>query len=229
MQTILLCDDEENIRHMIRKYAEYDGFEVEEAADGEEALKLADQKVPDLVIMDVMMPGMDGFAACRRLREKYADLPFIMLTALDQEYDKIHAFHIGVDDYVVKPFSPRELMMRIRAILRRSSKDGSHIRRFVQEGLEIDFDAYTVQVDQHPVMLSLKEFDLLAFLIRHGGQVMPRQRILHAVWGDDFYGDERTLDTHIKLLRKQLGPYSRWLATVRGVGYRFEKQDIAEK
>lgn len=223
MQTILLCDDEEKIRRLIRKYAEYDGFAVEEASTGEEALRLADLQAPDLVVMDIMMPGMDGFATCQRLREKYPALPFIMLTALDQEYDKIHAFHLGVDDYVVKPFSPRELMMRIRAILRRSGKDAAHMQRFVREGLEVDFDAYTVKVDRQPVMLSLKEFDLLTYLLKHCGQAMPRQRILQAVWGDDFYGDERTLDTHIKLLRKQLGPYSRWLSTVRGVGYRFEK------
>ena len=228
MAVVLVCDDEEKIRQLIRKYAEFEGFSVLEAANGMEAVKICASQPVDIVLMDVMMPEMDGFEAVRRIKQDHKDLPFIMLTALGEEYDKVHGFDLGVDDYVVKPFSGRELMMRIHAVLRRSGQDEGSANVFTVDGLKIDFDAHTVSVDGQRVSLPLKEYDLLVYLVKHEGQVMRREMILEAVWGMDFYGDERTLDTHVKLLRRDLGPYANRVVTVRGVGYRFEKESTGQ-
>ena len=176
----------------------------------------------DIIIMDIMMPELDGFSACREIR-KTCDTPVIMLSARGEEYDRIHGFELGSDDYVVKPFSPRELMMRVEAILKRSSGQGRQEKDvFQQDGLAIDFTARTVSIDGERVSLSPKEYDLLFYLVKNKNIALTRERLITEVWGYDFYGDDRTLDTHIKLLRKSLGPYSRFIVTLRGVGYRFE-------
>ena len=224
MPKLLVVDDEQNIRAMIRKYAEFDGYAVEEAGDGMEAVEKFRAGAFDLIIMDVMMPELDGFSACREIRKADEQVPIIMLSARGEEYDRIHGFELGVDDYVVKPFSPRELMMRVSAVLKRSQASQATPAREVYkyEGLTVDFTARMVFVDGVQEDLSPKEYDLLFYMVRNRGIAMTREALITNVWGYDFYGDDRTLDTHIKLLRKSLGPYARLIVTLRGVGYRFE-------
>ena len=222
MTRILVVDDEIRIREMIRKYAEYEGFQVTEAGDGMEAVELCETQAFDLIVMDIMMPNLDGFSACRQIKKTAPDMPIIMLSALGEEYDKVHGFDLGVDDYVVKPFSGKELMMRIHAILKRTRSGAGET--FRTGGLEIDYSARTVSVDGVRVGLSPKEYELLVYLVKNAGIALTREQILQTVWGYDFFGDDRTLDTHIKLLRKNLGEYSRMIVTLRGVGYRFEKE-----
>lgn len=223
MAKILIVDDEIKIREMIRKFAQYEGFETEEASDGQSAVNLALKTDFDCIVMDIMMPVMDGFTACRIIR-KEKNTPIIMLSALSEEYDRIHGFDLGVDDYVVKPFSCKELMMRIHAILKRTSKELLN-NEFVMDGFKINFDARTVSLDDEIVQLSPKEFELLQYLVKNRGIALTREKLLQNVWGYDFFGDDRTLDTHIKLLRKNLKEYSRYIVTIRGVGYRFEKEN----
>lgn len=225
MIRILVVDDEEKIRMLIRKYAEFEGNQVTEAASGMEAVELC-RKDPnrfDIIVMDVMMPELDGFSAVKEIR-KTCSLPVLMLSARGEEYDKIHGFELGVDDYVVKPFSPKELMMRIGAIMNRVRPQSGEPRRNVVsfEGLSIDFDARIVTVDGARAELSPKEYDLLSYMVNNKNLALTREMLITNVWGYDFYGDDRTLDTHIKLLRRSLGPYSKFVVTLRGVGYRFE-------
>ena len=224
MTKLLVVDDEQNIRAMIRKHAEFDGYAVEEAGDGMEAVEKFRAGAFDLIIMDVMMPELDGFSACREIRKADEQVPIIMLSARGEEYDRIHGFELGVDDYVVKPFSPRELMMRVSAVLKRSQASQATPAREVYkyEGLTVDFTARMVFVDGVQKDLSPKEYDLLFYMVRNRGIALTREALITNVWGYDFYGDDRTLDTHIKLLRKSLGPYARLIVTLRGVGYRFE-------
>ena len=222
MTRILVVDDEIRIREMIRKYAEYEGFQVTEAGDGMEAVELCETQAFDLIVMDIMMPNLDGFSACRQIKKTAPDMPIIMLSALGEEYDKVHGFDLGVDDYVVKPFSGKELMMRIHAILKRTRSGAGET--FRTGGLEIDYSARTISIDGVRVGLSPKEYELLVYLVKNAGIALTREQILQTVWGYDFFGDDRTLDTHIKLLRKNLGEYSRMIVTLRGVGYRFEKE-----
>ncbi|HIS78589.1 MAG TPA: response regulator transcription factor [Candidatus Caccousia stercoris] len=225
MYQILVVDDEENIRSLIKKYAVFEGNVVFEAADGMQAVEMCREHPNDydIIIMDVMMPELDGFSAVKELR-KYCQAPVLMLSARGEEYDKIHGFELGVDDYVVKPFSPKELMMRINAILKRvrptPDEPSKEIVRF--EGLTIDFTGRIVMVDGQKVELSPKEYDLLFYMVNNRNIALTREKLITNVWGYDFYGDDRTLDTHIKLLRKSLGPYSKFIVTLRGVGYRFE-------
>ena len=226
MYTILVVDDEEKIRALIRKYAEFEGNTVAEAANGMEAVRLVREnpQIYDIIVMDVMMPELDGFSAVAEIR-KVTSVPVLMLSARGEEYDKIHGFELGIDDYVVKPFSPKELMMRIHAILKRTQistrAEAKHdVLRF--EGLVIDFTGRIVTVDGQRIDLSPKEYDLLFYMARNKDIALTREKLISNVWGYDFYGDDRTLDTHIKLLRKSLGPYSRFIVTLRGVGYRFE-------
>lgn len=219
MYHILVVDDEAKIREIIKKYAVFEGYRVSEAANGMEAIDLCRTESFDLIIMDVMMPELDGFSACREIR-KYSHTPIIMLSARGEEYDRIHGFELGIDDYVVKPFSPKELMMRVAAIIKRSG--GEENNRFVFEGLTVDFTARLVFIDEQRIEMSPKEYDLFFYMVRNRGVALTRERLIHDVWGYDFYGDDRTLDTHIKLLRKSLGKYSRCIITLRGVGYRFE-------
>lgn len=219
-----MVDDEAKIRLIIRKYAEFEGHEVEEAADGLQAVELCRKEDFDVILMDVMMPELDGFSACRQIRQE-KDIPVIMLSARGEEYDRIHGFELGVDDYVVKPFSPKELMMRIHVVINRhKSKTESEEKRdlYEREGLRIDFTARQVTVDGKEVSMTPREYDLLFFLVRNRGIALSREKLITGVWGYDYYGDDRTLDTHIKLLRSSLGPYRKFLVTLRGVGYRFE-------
>ena len=224
MTRILITDDEAKIREMIRKYAEFEGFEVDEAVDGMEAVSKCLSNQYDLVVMDIMMPNLDGFSASKEIRKTNPSMPIILLSALGEEYDRSHGFDIGVDDYVVKPFSSKELMMRIHAILKRVHPETTEAQVYRLEGLEIDYSARIVRIDGEKIQLSPKEYDLLVYLVKNAGIALTREQILQTVWGYDFFGDDRTLDTHIKLLRKNLGDYSRYVVTLRGVGYRFEKE-----
>lgn len=223
--TLLIVDDEARIRDLIRKYAALEGYNVEEASNGMEAIEKCRQKNYDLIIMDVMMPELDGFSACREIRRKF-QVPVIMLSARGEEYDRIHGFELGIDDYVVKPFSPRELMMRVSAVLKRTAANApatSDGERVTIGDMVVDFAARQVTIKGEKLNLSPKEYDLLFYMVRNRGIVLTREKLISDVWGYDFFGDDRTLDTHIKLLRKSLGEYADKITTLRGVGYRFEK------
>ena len=225
MYRILVVDDEEKVRVLIRKYAEFEGYEVEEAADGMTAIELCRQEKFDLMILDVMMPELDGFSACREIR-KFSQIPVLMLSARGEEYDRIHGFELGVDDYVTKPFSPKELMLRVQAIIKRSSGYSAPRKEILTfEGLKVDFTGRMVYVDGEQISLSPKEYELFFYLVRNRGIALTREKLINDVWGYDFFGDDRTLDTHIKLLRKSLQEYSNCIITVRGVGYRFEIEE----
>ena len=227
MYHILVVDDEARIRSIIKKYAEFEGYKVTEAADGMEAVHLCRTTDFDIVIMDIMMPELDGFSACREIR-KISQIPIIMLSARSEEYDKINGFELGADDYVVKPFSPRELMLRIEAVLKRGKRKADEQREQNQiveldgGGLRADLTARIVYIDGVRVEMSPKEYDLLFYLLANRNIALSREKLISEVWGYDFYGDARTLDTHIKLLRRSLGRYSTHIVTLRGVGYRFE-------
>lgn len=221
MYKLLVVDDEENIRKLIHKYAQYEGHEVVEAENGMQAVDLVRRTDFDLIIMDVMMPELDGFSAAAEIR-KMKDTPIIMLSARGEEYDRIHGFMTGIDDYVVKPFSPKELMLRIQAILTRRVRRAERTDIFEAEGLTIDFAGRIVTIDGERANLSPKEYELLFYMVRNRNIALYREKLLSEVWGYDFFGDDRTLDTHIKLLRKSLGVYSKFIVTLRGVGYRFE-------
>ena len=226
MYNILIADDEEMIRRLIKKYAEFEGHTVGEAADGMEAVSMCKNGDFDILICDIMMPELDGFSALREIR-RFSDIPIIMLSARGEEYDKINGFALGIDDYVVKPFSPKELMMRVDAIMKRSrpreSAPSEH-EIFRKEGLQADVTARIVYVDGERVDMSPKEYDLFFYLLKNKNVALTREKLLTEVWGYDYYGDDRTLDTHIKLLRKSLGAYSKFIVTLRGVGYRFDTE-----
>jgi len=229
MYKILVCDDEEKIRLLIKKYAEFEGHTVIEAENGMEAVKLFKEQVCDIVIMDVMMPELDGLSACRQIR-KLSDVPVLILSARGEEYDKISGFEFGVDDYVVKPFSPKELMLRIEAIMKRYKKpplieqEPETVKKDIVNvgGITVDYTGRYVYVDGERIDMSPKEYELFFYLVRNRNIALSREKLITEVWGYDFYGDDRTLDTHIKLLRKSLGKYSKYIVTLRGVGYRFE-------
>ena len=229
MYHILVVDDEARIRSIVRKYAEFEGHTVTEAGDGMEAVSLCRRETFDIIILDIMMPELDGFSACREIR-KSTDTPVIMLSARGEEYDKINGFELGIDDYVVKPFSPRELMLRVEAVMKRvkrtaeSEGEKNQIIELDNGGLRVDLTARIVYVDGARVEMSPKEYDLFFYLLRNRNVALTRERLISEVWGYDFYGDARTLDTHIKLLRKTLGRYSEYIVTLRGVGYRFEER-----
>ena len=222
MYKILITDDEEKIRALIKKYAIFEGHTAVEAANGMEAVELCRKEAFDIIIMDIMMPELDGFSAVKEIR-KNQNIPVLMLSARGEEYDKIHGFELGIDDYVVKPFSPKELMMRIDAIMKRAARDQPQEHDiFVKEGLTADFTARRILINDENVEMSPKEFDLIFYMIRNKNIALTREKLITEVWGYDFYGDDRTLDTHIKLLRKSLGEYAGLITTLRGVGYRFE-------
>ena len=221
---LLIVDDEARIRALIAKYAAFEGYETDEAETGMQAIEKCRQNHYDLVIMDVMMPELDGFSAVREIR-RTDPVPVIMLSARGEEYDRIHGFELGIDDYVVKPFSPKELMMRVGAVIRRSGeKEQPAEETLTAGGINVDVTAHRVTVDGQEVDLSPKEYDLLCYMMRNRGVALTREKLISDVWGYDFFGDDRTLDTHIKLLRKQLGPHADRITTLRGVGYRFEKE-----
>lgn len=222
----LVVDDEWGIRNVIREYLEFDGHMVTEAANGMEAVKLCRTQSFDFIIMDIMMPVMDGFEACQEIRKINGDIPVVMLSARGEEYDKLKGFGLGIDDYVVKPFSPRELMARLGAICARSGRGKEKGEKpLMFGGLEVDEVRRSVKVDGQAVPMTPREYDLLFQLVRNQGRVLSREQLLDAVWGFDFPGDDRTVDTHIKMLRSDLGAYRGMIATVRGVGYRFEGTD----
>jgi DNA-binding response OmpR family regulator len=225
MKNILVVDDEEKIRLVIKKYAEFEGYNIVEAEDGMEAIEKFKAQDFDLVILDVMMPELDGFSTCKELK-KIKDVPVIMLSARGEEYDKIHGFELGIDDYVVKPFSPKELMMRMNVVMSRHTVKpqdaGENHEIFEAEGLKVDFTSRIVTVDGEKTDMTPKEYDLLFYMIKNKGIALTREKLITEVWGYDYYGDDRTLDTHIKLLRSSLGDYRKFLVTLRGVGYRFE-------
>ena len=223
MNRLLVADDEFGIREIIKKYADFEGYEVAEAVDGMQAVAMALAEDYDLIIMDVMMPELDGFSACREIR-KQKKTPIIMLSARGEEYDRIHGFELGVDDYVVKPFSPRELMMRVAAVIKRSQGTKEEGDVFNYKGLSVDFSARIVTIDNQRVNMTPKEYDLFFYMVKNRGLALTRETLISKVWGSDFFGDDRTLDTHVKLLRKSLGEYSSCVVTLRGVGYRFEAE-----
>ncbi len=227
MAHILVVDDEAPIRALIRKYGEFGGYTVSEAKDGMEAVRLCRESSFDLVIMDIMMPELDGFSAVREIR-RFSEVPVLFLSARGEEYDRINGFECGADDYVVKPFSPRELMKRVEAILKRCGavKEGPALQKEVYTfgALCADLTARTVTLDGEALELSPKEYDLLFYMIRNKNIALTRERLITEVWGYDFLGVDRTLDTHIKLLRKKLGHSARHIVTLRGVGYRFDEK-----
>ena len=224
MYKILIVDDEENIRLIIKKYALFEGYETDEACDGMEAVEKCRKNDYDIIIMDIMMPELDGFSACREIKKEKADIPVIMLSARGEEYDRIHGFEIGVDDYVVKPFSPKELIMRVGAVLKRSGIRSEKESRDIYEsdGIKVDFTGRIVYIDGKRVDMAPKEYELFFYMVKNKNIALSREKLITEVWGYYFYGDDRTLDTHIKILRKSLGQYSGRIVTLRGVGYRFE-------
>jgi DNA-binding response OmpR family regulator len=221
-----MVDDEENIRLVVREYAEFEGWHVDEAGDGMEAIDCVKKADFDIVVLDVMMPRLDGFSACKEIK-KLKPIPVIMLSARSEEYDKLHGFEIGVDDYVVKPFSPKELMARIKVAIMRSRPllDEKPEEKIRFEGLEIDMAGRLVKVDGVRAAMTPKEYDLLFFLVKNINLALTRERLLEEVWGFDFFGDDRTVDTHIKMLRNNLGDYRKFIVTLRGMGYKFEVLD----
>ncbi len=215
---ILIVDDEELIRTVIREYAILEGYQVEEASNGLEAVEKCKQNNYDLIIMDIMMPKLDGYQAVKEIH-KTKSIPILMLSARGEEYDKLLGFDLGIDDYVMKPFSPKELMARIKAILKRVNK----VNKIITVGnLEIDDSAREVYINKEPINLTLKEYELLKYLVENRNIAISREQLLANIWGYDFYGDDRTVDTHIKTLRSKIGKYKNNIITLRGVGYKFE-------
>ncbi len=221
MATLLIVDDEIMIREVIKEYGNSYGYEVLEASDGMEAIEIVKENKIDCVILDVMMPHLDGFTTCKHIKE-YSDVPIIMLSARVAEDDKLYGFELGIDDYVSKPFSPKELMARIKVVIERST---NKIKDVISvEGIYIDKKAHVVKIDDEIVHLTNKEFDLLVYLIENESTAITREKLLENIWGYDYYSMDRTVDTHIKMLRKNLGKYGNKIVTVRGVGYKFEKE-----
>ncbi len=231
MAKILVVDDEPDICRLIRRYAEHDGFETVGVSNGAEAVEICRKQDFDLIIMDIMMPEMDGFTAVRKIREE-KDIPVLMLSARGAEYDKLFGFEVGADDYVTKPFSPGELMARVNVIIRRHSKDPDNVKGKSEVlefgGLKIDVPGHELYLDGVRTELTAKEFDLLLYLVQHKGIVMTRDRILSAVWGYETFGYDRTVDWQVKLLRGKLGQYRDMIQTIRGVGYKFSPEAVSE-
>jgi DNA-binding response OmpR family regulator len=221
---ILIVDDEVLIRDVIKEYALNEGIKVVEASNGEEAIEKIDSNPDvDVIVMDIMMPKLDGYSACKEIF-KVKKYPVIMLSARKEEYDKLLGFELGIDDYVTKPFSPKELLARIKAVYNRSNKNVEN-DKYIYEDLEIDYKAHTVKIDNEEVKLTPKEYELLVFFVKNERTALSREQLLSSVWGYDFYGDDRTVDTHIKMLRNHMGKYRDLIKTVRAVGYKFEKDN----
>ena len=220
---VLIVDDEEMIRNVLKEYVVFEGNEAYEAADGMEAVRMCRDNDYDIILMDVMMPKLDGFSAVKEIR-KTKDIPVIMLSARGEEYDKLFGFEIGVDDYVTKPFSPKEVMARINAVTKRRSVGKEEPKNDVYkfEGLTIDMAGRNVYVDGEKAELTPKEYEILFYFVKNRGIALTREKLLMDVWGFDFYGDDRTVDTHIKMLRGNLKEYRKFIVTLRGLGYKFE-------
>lgn len=223
MKKILIVDDEANIREVIREYSEFKGFNVTEAIDGMDALEKVKNNDFDIIILDIMMPRLDGFTACKEIK-KIKQVPVIMLSARGEEYDKLFGFELGIDDYVVKPFSPKELMARVDAVLQRWNINKAEVssNKYQFEGLTVDIEGRTVYVDGKKIEMTPKEYDLLFYFIKNKNIALTREKLLSAIWGYDFFGDDRTIDTHIKMLRSSIGEYRKFIVTLRGMGYKFE-------
>ncbi len=223
MSKILVVDDESKIREVIREYAEFEGHTVDEAEEGMQAVSLVKEHDYDLIVLDIMMPKLDGYSTCKEIK-KIKDIPVIMLSARSEEYDKLFGFELGVDDYMVKPFSPKELLARINVVIKRNKKASSTTEDILKyEGLVINFTGRDVTIDGQKASMTPKEYDLLFYLAKNMNVALSREKLLEAVWGFDFYGDDRTVDTHIKMLRNSLGKYRSLIVTLRGMGYKFEK------
>lgn len=220
---VLVVDDESLIRDVIREYLEIEGYQVVEAENGKEALECVRKEDFDIMIMDIMMPKMDGYQACREIK-KEKEIPCIMLSARGEEYDKLFGFDLGIDDYMTKPFSPKELVARIKAVTKRNNETG---KKYTFEGLVIDDSAHEVTVDGEKALLTPKEYDLLKYMVQNKNIALSREALLENIWGYDFFGDDRTIDTHIKTLRNELKEYRKFIVTVRGMGYKFEYQEKA--
>ena len=219
---VLIVDDEEMIRAVLREYVEFEGGEADEAQDGMEAVKKCRENDYDVILMDVMMPKLDGFSAVKEIR-KFKDTPVIMLSARGEEYDKLFGFEIGSDDYVTKPFSPKEVMARIHAVMKRGKPArAENLQVYDFEGLHVDIAGRSVTVNGEKAELTPKEFELLFYFVQNNGVALTRERLLNKVWGYDFYGDDRTVDTHVKMLRGNLKEYRKYIVTLRGLGYKFE-------
>lgn len=230
-EKILLVDDEERMRDMIKEYTSLEGYDIDEAADGVKALDLFKKNKYSLIILDVMMPKIDGWSVCREIR-KTSQVPIIMLTARGEEYDKLFGFELGVDDYIIKPFSPKELLARMKAILRRSSITDIEAKKENTvnfDGLVIEYDSRNTYVNGNIVTLTPKEYSLLAFFTKNTNRVYSREQLLNEVWDYDFIGDDRTVDTHIKMLRESIKEYRKFIVTVWGTGYKFEVGEKNEK
>lgn len=220
-KAVLVVDDEKEIRKIIKTYLMQDEMAVLEAADGSEALRIFENEQVDLIILDVMMPKMDGWQTCKEIRKK-SKVPIIMLTARGEEYDKLFGFELGVDDYVVKPFSPRELMARVKAVFQRIDMFKAEDEIYIIEDLKINIKSRVASILEEELILTPKEYELLSFFVKNKGIVFSRDKILDEVWGYEFFGDSRTVDTHVKILREKLGKKRSWISTIWGVGYKFE-------
>lgn len=227
MAKLLIVDDEIQIIELIKKYAHFSGYETKEAYNGKEAIELAKKEAFDLIVMDIMMPEIDGFTAVKEIR-KFTSIPVILLSARSEEYDKLYGFDLGIDDYVTKPFSPKELMMRISAILNRYSNKQNQVEESMKileyNGLIINLSEHSVYVNKNKIDLTLKEYELLVYLMENMNVALKRESILEKIWGSNDHTNERTLDTHIKSMRKKIGEYADNIITIRRVGYRFEKR-----
>ena len=222
-QKILIVDDDEAIAELVSLYLAKECFDTMMVHDGEKALVAFDTYHPNLVLLDLMLPGIDGYQVCREIRKK-SQCPIIMLTAKGEVFDKVLGLELGADDYVVKPFSPKEIMARINAVMKRRTKvDPTNSRETIKfEGLEIDMVGRNVYVDGQKAVLTPKEYELLFYMVKNSGIALSREKLLSDVWGYDFYGDDRTVDTHIKMLRSNLKEYRKFIITLRGMGYKFE-------
>lgn len=215
---VLIIDDEDLIRDVVKEYCLNENYKVFEASNGIEGLDILENEDIDIIVLDIMMPKMDGYTFFSKMKEKY-NIPTIVLSARGEEYDKLFGFSVGIDDYLTKPFSPRELIARIKAILKRSKKIESDI--FIYKGIKVDFKGRVLYIDNKEVNITPKEFELLSFFIKNPNTAITREQILNKVWGYDYFGDDRTIDTHIKILRNKMGPYRNLIVTVRSIGYKF--------
>ncbi|TFZ40782.1 response regulator transcription factor [Soehngenia longivitae] len=226
MMKMLIVDDEEKIREVLKEYAVFEGYDVYEAEDGFKAIEIAKKENFSIIIMDIMMPKLDGFSAVKEIR-KFSKVPVLMLSARSEEYDKLFGFELGIDDYVVKPFSPKEVMARVNAIISRANQNDFE-ESLIFRGLKIDLAGREVYVDDDKVNLTPKEYDLLIYLATNKNKAIKRETLLSEIWGYDFYGDDRTIDTHIKMLRNNLRKYRDYIETIRGVGYKFNEKALIE-
>jgi len=221
MYNILIVDDEERIRDILKEYFDFEQYSYKEAQDGATAIEMVKLHSFDLIILDIMMPKIDGFTALREIR-KFSDIPVIMLSARGEEYDKLFGFELGVDDYITKPFSPKEVVARIKALLKRTKSEPMAGSIISLGGIEIDEAGRKVLVDSKSVELTPKEYDILLFMAKNKNAVLSREKILEQIWGYEFFGDDRTVDTHIKMLRNSIAPYRDYIKTVWGIGYKLE-------